>query len=142
MNNPKKQDKAGKFAKVQTPEALAFIQGASTVTKPAMPTAVNAAPEPALAIQHVQSAPEPVKTPPAPEKQPQRSKKLAPWEIASDDVKPKGLNFPMAGKLYAKMLWLTENLPKTSFQKLVLEGTTQYVDKLIAEHYEPDDEHE
>lgn len=61
----------------------------------------------------------------------------APWEIL-DGVVPKGLNLPMSPALYAKMLWITNNVPKMSLQKIARMGAEMAADKLIAEHYKPD----
>ena len=62
--------------------------------------------------------------------------KVAPWDNLSG-VMPKGLNLPMHPALYVKMVWLTENLPKMSLQRLAKQGTEELVDRLIAEHYKP-----
>jgi lipopolysaccharide export LptBFGC system permease protein LptF len=59
----------------------------------------------------------------------------APWDLVSENSKMKHVPLPMDGKLYAKMNWLTNNLPKMSLQKLALTGTIAYVDALIKEHY-------
>ncbi|WP_124597137.1 hypothetical protein [Burkholderia stagnalis] len=40
-------------------------------------------------------------------------------------------------ELHMQMTWLTENVPKTSIQKIVQEATAQYVAKRIKEHYKP-----
>jgi hypothetical protein len=61
----------------------------------------------------------------------------APWE-AIDGVMPKALNLLMPPALYAKMLWITNNVPKMSLQKIAKIGAEMAADKLIAEHYKPE----
>ncbi|MFZ6872322.1 hypothetical protein ACO0LF_09680 [Undibacterium sp. Di27W] len=62
---------------------------------------------------------------------------LAPWDLVEKNARTKGLNFPMDAELYAKMHWITENVPKMSFQKIVKIATEEYVDRLIVDLYRP-----
>lgn len=59
-----------------------------------------------------------------------------PWEDLTG-VLPKGLNLPMSPALYAKMLWITNNVPKMSLQKIAKAGAEAEADRLIALHYKP-----
>ncbi len=59
-----------------------------------------------------------------------------PWEDLTGII-PKGLNLPMPPALYAKMLWLTNNVPKMSLQKIARAGAEAEADRLIALHYKP-----
>lgn len=59
-----------------------------------------------------------------------------PWEDLTD-VLPKGLNLPMSPALYAKMLWITNNVPKMSLQKIAKAGAEAEADRLIALYYKP-----
>nr|WP_315256604.1 hypothetical protein [uncultured Duganella sp.] len=60
----------------------------------------------------------------------------APWENTTG-LMPKALNLPMSPVLYAKMLWITNNVPKMSLQKIARMGAEMAADKIIAEHYKP-----
>lgn len=62
-------------------------------------------------------------------------KAVPPWELVDPNGKVKAVPLPMDTVLYAKMLWLTQNLGKMSFQKLAIEGTSKHVDELIKEYY-------
>jgi len=59
----------------------------------------------------------------------------APWDLVNKNEQKKFVPLPMDAELYAKMTWLTNNLPKMSLQKLAVAGTTAHVDALIKEHY-------
>lgn len=58
----------------------------------------------------------------------------APWEDI-EGVMPKALSLPMSPALYAKMLWITNNVPKMSLQKIAKAGAEAEADRLIALHY-------
>ncbi|KVN83481.1 hypothetical protein [Burkholderia ubonensis] len=64
------------------------------------------------------------------------SKAETPWAHAHPRVT---VNFStkFSEELHMQMTWLTENVPKTSIQKIVQEATAQYVAKKIKEHYKP-----
>ncbi|MCL4670115.1 hypothetical protein [Burkholderia pseudomallei] len=59
-----------------------------------------------------------------------------PWAKAHPRVK---VNFStkFAEELHMQMIWLTENVPKLSIQKIVQEATAQYVAPKIKELYKP-----
>lgn len=61
---------------------------------------------------------------------------MRPWEDVTG-VSSKGLNLPMSPALYAKMLWITNNVPKMSLQKIAKAGAEAEADRLIALHYKP-----
>ncbi|TDY23586.1 hypothetical protein B0G81_3969 [Paraburkholderia sp. BL6665CI2N2] len=57
-----------------------------------------------------------------------------PWGGAHPRVKrPFSTQFPEELKL--KLIWLRTNLPNMSIQKLVYEGTAEYVERLLSVHY-------
>jgi hypothetical protein len=56
-----------------------------------------------------------------------------PWEDVSE--RGKGVSIQTSPELYAKMKWITENVPKMSFQRIVRQGAEAEADRLIAEHY-------
>lgn len=59
-----------------------------------------------------------------------------PWANAHPRVT---VNFStkFAEELHMQMTWLTENVPKTSIQRIVQDATKEYVAKQIKEHYKP-----
>lgn len=59
-----------------------------------------------------------------------------PWNDVTG-LLPKGMNLPMSPTLYAKMLWITNNVPKMSLQKIARAGAEAEADRLIALHYKP-----
>ncbi len=58
-----------------------------------------------------------------------------PWEDLSAGAK--GLNLPMSAELYAKMVWVCDNVPRMSLQKIAKQGAEELCDRLIAQHYKP-----
>lgn len=92
-----------RFDALKTPEAQSFIQAAPTATKPENP------------------APELGNT----------ANPAYPWESIPENAKGKGLNFPMDGRLHAKMVFITENKPKMSLQKIVKLAVEKWVDEEI-----------
>lgn len=57
----------------------------------------------------------------------------APWEALIDDpTKERATSMKMSPTLYAKMQWVTNNVPKMSFQKLIQAGAEAEADRLIA----------
>jgi hypothetical protein len=48
---------------------------------------------------------------------------------------PKGQNLMLHPELYAKMKWLTRNVPQLSLQKIIKVGTETEVQRLLDEHY-------
>ncbi|WP_157637457.1 hypothetical protein [Burkholderia ubonensis] len=59
-----------------------------------------------------------------------------PWAKAHPRVKV-SCSTKFAEELHMQMIWLTENVPKTSIQKIVQEATAQYVAEKIEKHYKP-----
>jgi hypothetical protein len=61
----------------------------------------------------------------------------APWGeyIDPDPTKKKSTSLIMSPTLYAKMQWVTNNVPKMSLQKLIQAGTEAEADRLIALHH-------
>jgi hypothetical protein len=58
-----------------------------------------------------------------------------PWEDLSAGAK--GLNLPMSAELYAKMVWVCDNVPRMSLQKIAKQGAEELCDRLIAQYYKP-----
>lgn len=58
----------------------------------------------------------------------------APWDEYLPDL-PKGQNLMLQRELYAKMKWLTKNVPEMSLQKIIKAGTEAEVQRLLDEHY-------
>lgn len=56
-----------------------------------------------------------------------------PWEAVGKQGK--GVTIKTSAELYAKMKWVTENVPQMSIQKIVRQGAEAEADRLIAEHY-------
>lgn len=64
--------------------------------------------------------------------------KLPPWAHLSDD-QTTILNWRHGQQMHAKMVWITENVPKhKSLQKLMDNALIAYIDGLIAAHYKPE----
>lgn len=57
-----------------------------------------------------------------------------PWEASG--IRGKGVNLKTSAELYAKMKWITENVPRMSILKIVRQGAEAEADRLIAEHYQ------
>jgi hypothetical protein len=57
-----------------------------------------------------------------------------PWANAHPKV-PHPFSTSFGDELYLKMIWLTENLPKTTISSLVRDGVNEHIDRLIREHY-------
>ncbi|TAM53826.1 MAG: hypothetical protein EPN57_08695 [Paraburkholderia sp.] len=58
--------------------------------------------------------------------------KTEPWADAHPRVTV-GFTTQFPEDLHMKMVWLTDNVPKLSIQKIVQEATVQYVEKLLKE---------
>lgn len=103
----------GKFHRPASAED--FVRGANEPVAPLMP--VKAKPEPAAA-----------KVDPAPAE-------AAPWDSAREDVAVY-TNFKMSQVTHAKMVWVTDNVPKMkSMQKIIDAAVLPMLERLIAEHY-------
>jgi 5'(3')-deoxyribonucleotidase len=57
-----------------------------------------------------------------------------PWSTAHLKVK-KAFSTAFPEELHMKMKWIAENVPGFSIQKIVLQGTIEYVEKLLLKHY-------
>jgi len=64
----------------------------------------------------------------------EQAKSLAPWELANEKV-PVGFNLRMDQVLHAKALWLCQNLPAMSQQKLYRQAIEEKIDALLKKHY-------
>ncbi|ABO60594.1 hypothetical protein LA345_38905 (plasmid) [Burkholderia vietnamiensis] len=111
------------------------------------PPADTAAPEPAAQEAAEASAmpadtPNPMPTAEKPAKAPKtaspgnRKAERKPW----DEYLPteaKGFTTKFDPELHAKLVWITENVPKMSIQKIVKAAVAEFADKTIAERYKP-----
>jgi hypothetical protein len=57
-----------------------------------------------------------------------------PWSVAHPKVK-KWFTTAFPEELHMKMQWIVANVAGFSIQKIVLQGTIEYVEKLLAKHY-------
>lgn len=57
-----------------------------------------------------------------------------PWSDLTG-VMPKGLNLRLDPELYTQMVWLTNNVPKMSLQKIVMAGLRAEVERMLDQHY-------
>lgn len=102
-----------KFHKPATAEE--FVQGANTPVTPLMPAQEGAPTETG------KGAPQPAEG--------------APWDAARTDVAVY-TNFKMSQVTHAKMVWITDNVPKLkSMQKIIDAAVLPMIEKLLAEHY-------
>jgi hypothetical protein len=60
-----------------------------------------------------------------------------PWEKI-EVRKEMGVTIQVQPELYKKMIWLTENVPQMSRQKLTRMGLETEVERLLALHYHPE----
>jgi len=60
--------------------------------------------------------------------------KIAPWDDANPKV-PVGFNFRMDQRLHAKAVWLCENVPAMSQQKLYRMAVEEKIEELLKKHY-------
>ena len=67
-------------------------------------------------------------------KAPKRKQKPAPWDDANPKV-PVGFNFRMDQRLHAKAVWLCENMPAMSQQKLYRMAVEEKIDELLKKFY-------
>ena len=65
---------------------------------------------------------------------PKRKQKPAPWDDANPKV-PVGFNLRMDQRLHAKAVWLCENMPAMSQQKLYRMAVEEKVDELLKKYY-------
>lgn len=65
---------------------------------------------------------------------PKRKQKPAPWDDANPKV-PVGFNFRMDQRLHAKAVWLCENMPAMSQQKLYRMAVEEKIDELLKKYY-------
>jgi len=63
-----------------------------------------------------------------------RKPKPAPWDDANPKV-PVGFNFRMDQRLHAKAVWLCENMPAMSQQKLYRMAVEEKVEELLKKYY-------
>jgi len=83
------------------------------------------------ASEPIPAAPVPQTSPAVPE-----TDAPTPWSDANPKVTAHfTTRFPE--ELHLKLKWLTQNLPATSIQKLVKQGTEELANRLIEEHYKP-----
>lgn len=63
----------------------------------------------------------------------------APWEayVDHDPNWKKAASLEMSPTLYAKIQWVTHNVPKMSQRKLIMAGAEAEADRLIALYYKP-----
>ena len=71
---------------------------------------------------------------PTPVQPPKRKQKAAPWDEANPKV-PVGFNFRMDQRLHAKAVWLCENMPAMSQQKLYRMAVEEKVEELLKKYY-------
>lgn len=69
-----------------------------------------------------------------PESMPKRKPKTAPWDDANPKV-PVGFNFRMDQRLHAKAVWLCENMPAMSQQKLYRIAVEEKIEELLKKYY-------
>jgi hypothetical protein len=69
-----------------------------------------------------------------PESPPKRKLKTAPWDDANPKV-PVGFNFRMDQRLHAKAVWLCENMPAMSQQKLYRMAVEEKIEELLKKYY-------
>lgn len=69
-----------------------------------------------------------------PDQQPKRKPKAAPWDDANPKM-PVGFNFRMDQRLHAKAVWLCENMPAMSQQKLYRMAVEEKVEELLKKYY-------
>ena len=65
---------------------------------------------------------------------PKRKPKTAPWDDANPKV-PVGFNFRMDQRLHAKAVWLCENVPAMSQQKLYRMAVEEKIEELLKKYY-------
>ena len=71
---------------------------------------------------------------PTPDQPPKRKQKPAPWDDANPKV-PVGFNFRMDQRLHAKAVWLCENMPAMSQQKLYRMAVEEKIEELLKKYY-------
>ncbi|MEJ7804359.1 MAG: hypothetical protein WKG03_00340 [Telluria sp.] len=118
--------------------AKALVAEAKTgANDPALPDEAPETPktavEPPKQVETTETTSDTPKTPPEAAESVPAAKK--PWEDLS--AGGKGVNVPMSPELYAKMKWVTENVPKMSLQKIARMGADAECDRLIAQFYKP-----
>lgn len=99
---------------------------------PATPEAVEA---PAASADDPNPAPTAAKAPKTASPGHKKAERK-PW----DEYLPteaKGFTTKFAPELHAKLVWITENVPKMSIQKIVKAAVAEFADKTIAERYKP-----
>ena len=68
------------------------------------------------------------------ETSPKGKPKTAPWDDANPKV-PVGFNFRMDQRLHAKAVWLCENMPAMSQQKLYRMAVEEKIEELLKKYY-------
>lgn len=63
-----------------------------------------------------------------------RKQKTAPWDDTNPKV-PVGFNFRMDQRLHAKAVWLCENVPAMSQQKLYRMAVEEKIEELLKKYY-------
>jgi len=63
-----------------------------------------------------------------------RKPKTSPWDDANPKV-PVGFNFRMDQRLHAKAVWLCENMPAMSQQKLYRMAVEEKIEELLKKYY-------
>ena len=63
-----------------------------------------------------------------------RKQKPAPWDDANPKI-PVGFNFRMDQRLHAKAVWLCENMPAMSQQKLYRMAVEEKIEELLKKYY-------
>lgn len=71
---------------------------------------------------------------PTPDLTPKRKQKPAPWDDSNPKV-PVGFNFRMDQRLHAKAVWLCENMPAMSQQKLYRMAVEEKIEELLKKYY-------
>lgn len=115
------------------PEPASSAQ-AEPIAAPEAETPVEAAQEPAVVLAPSVAAPKATKPATAPKPAPEPKK--TPWADANPRI-PVGFNTKFPEDMHAQLVWLKENLPNTSIQKLVHQYVRDGIAKDLAEHYKP-----
>jgi hypothetical protein len=126
---------------------LGTEEGAQPVAQPPDPPAVQpqtevgpekAAQAPAAPADDPTPAPTAARPAKAAKTAPPPKKKAEPepWREFVPD-KAKGFTTTFDPELHARLVWITETVPKMSIQKIVKAAVLEYAEKLIAEHTKP-----
>lgn len=60
-----------------------------------------------------------------------------PWD-AIEVLKRMGINVQVEPDMYKKMVWLTQNVPQLSLQKIVKRALAAEVDRMVVAYYRPE----